>query len=64
MLDLPKNNYVNIANRVESLGKLNLMDRSGRALSDSGTVQEECCIFRVPNVTGTAQAWRAGSARR
>lgn len=21
------------------------------ALSDSGTVQEECCIFRVPNVT-------------
>ena len=20
-------------------------------LSDSGTVQEECCIFRVPNVT-------------
>ncbi len=28
------------------------LERSARCvLSDSGTVQEECCIFRVPNVT-------------
>ena len=28
------------------------LERSARAvLSDSGTVQEECCIFRIPNVT-------------
>ncbi len=28
------------------------LERHARCvLSDSGTVQEECCIFRVPNVT-------------
>ncbi len=28
------------------------MEREARCvLTDSGTVQEECCIFRVPNVT-------------
>src|SRR5215218_11149744 len=28
------------------------LERQARcAISDSGTVQEECCIFRVPNVT-------------
>jgi UDP-N-acetylglucosamine 2-epimerase (non-hydrolysing) len=39
---------------VEPLGFLDFvaLERTARcALSDSGTVQEECCIFRVPNVT-------------
>lgn len=30
---------------------VNLERHAGCVLSDSGTVQEECCIFRVPNVT-------------
>ncbi len=30
---------------------ISLEKNAGCVLSDSGTVQEECCIFRVPNVT-------------
>src|SRR5262249_8189659 len=30
---------------------VHLEQRARCVLSDSGTVQEECCIFRVPNVT-------------
>ena len=39
---------------IEPLGFFDFvhLERSARAvLSDSGTVQEECCIFRIPNVT-------------
>jgi UDP-N-acetylglucosamine 2-epimerase (non-hydrolysing) len=39
---------------IEPLGFLDFvkLERSARAvLSDSGTVQEECAIFHVPNVT-------------
>ena len=39
---------------VEPLGLFEFVHLEQRALcvlSDSGTVQEECCIFRVPNVT-------------
>ena len=43
--------------RVRLLAPLGLFDfvklekHAHCVLSDSGTVQEECCIFRVPNVT-------------
>jgi UDP-N-acetylglucosamine 2-epimerase (non-hydrolysing) len=30
-------------------------------LSDNGTVEEECCIFNVPNVTERAETVEAGS---
>lgn len=30
---------------------VNLEQQAHCVLSDSGTVQEECCIFKVPNVT-------------
>jgi UDP-N-acetylglucosamine 2-epimerase (non-hydrolysing) len=39
---------------VEPLGFFDFVHLEQRArcvLSDSGTVQEECCIFRIPNVT-------------
>jgi UDP-N-acetylglucosamine 2-epimerase (non-hydrolysing) len=30
---------------------VNLEKNAACVLSDSGTVQEECCIFQIPNVT-------------
>jgi UDP-N-acetylglucosamine 2-epimerase (non-hydrolysing) len=54
---LNKNGFQDLNKDVRYLSPFGLFDfvaleKNARlVLSDSGTVQEECCIFRVPNVT-------------
>jgi UDP-N-acetylglucosamine 2-epimerase (non-hydrolysing) len=51
---LAKRKLHKLVNAVEPLGLFDFVKLEKNAalvLTDSGTVQEECCIFKVPNVT-------------
>jgi UDP-N-acetylglucosamine 2-epimerase (non-hydrolysing) len=46
-----ENEYLKFLNPMGLFSFVNLEKNAFCVLSDSGTVQEECCIFNVPNVT-------------
>jgi UDP-N-acetylglucosamine 2-epimerase (non-hydrolysing) len=47
----PASNRIRLVPPVGFFDFVHLEQRARCVLTDSGTVQEECCIFRVPNVT-------------
>lgn len=47
----PQSELIQLVNPLGLLDFVSLEKQARCVISDSGTVQEECCIFRVPNVT-------------
>ncbi len=51
------NSKINLHHKIQTVEPLGLFDfvklekNSRCVLTDSGTVQEECCLFRIPNIT-------------